>query len=104
MRHILVDWARSRQTAKRGGKVALLELDDALAATAQPGTDLVAIDDALKVLEEIDPRKSQVVELRFFGGMTVEETAEVLKISVETVHRDWKFARSWLRRELIGGN
>jgi RNA polymerase sigma factor (TIGR02999 family) len=104
MRHILVDWARSRQTGKRGGKVALLELDDALAATAQPGTDLVAIDDALKALADIDPRKSRVVELRFFGGMTVEETAEVLKISVETVHRDWKFARSWLRRELSGGH
>jgi RNA polymerase sigma factor (TIGR02999 family) len=104
MRHILVDWARSRKTGKRGGKVALLELDDALAAAAQPGTDLVAIDDALQALAEIDPRKSRVVELRFFGGMSMEETARVLKVSVETVQRDWKFARSWLRRELSGGH
>jgi RNA polymerase sigma factor (TIGR02999 family) len=104
MRHILVDWARTRKAAKRGGKVALLELDDALAATAQPGTDLVAIDDALKALAEIDPRKSRVVELRFFGGMNTEETAKVLNVSVETVQRDWKFARSWLRRELSEGH
>jgi RNA polymerase sigma factor (TIGR02999 family) len=103
MRHILVDWARSRQAAKRGGNVALLELDDALAATAQPGADLVAIDDTLKALAEIDPRKSRVVELRFFGGLSAQETAEVLKVSVESVHRDWKLARSWLRRELGGG-
>jgi RNA polymerase sigma factor (TIGR02999 family) len=104
MRHILVDWARSRQAGKRGGKVALLELDDALAATAQPGTDLAAIDDALKALAEIDPRKSRVVELRFFGGLSAQETAEVLQVSVETVHRDWRLARSWLRRELGGGH
>ena len=70
----------------------------------QPGSDLVAIDDALTALEAIDPRKSQVVELRFFGGLSVKEAAEVLKISQETVHRDWKFAKSWLRRELNGGN
>ena len=102
MRHVLVDWARSRQTGKRGGKVALLELDDALAVTAQPGNDIAAIDDALKALAAIDPRKSRVVELRFFGGLSVQETADVLKVSVETVHRDWKLARSWLRRELGG--
>jgi RNA polymerase sigma factor (TIGR02999 family) len=104
MRRILVDWARARQTGKRGGNVAVLELDDALAATAQPGSDLVAIDDALKALAEIDPRKSRVVELRFFGGLSVEETAAVLKVSVETVHRDWRLARGWLRRELRGGH
>jgi len=103
MRRILVDWARARQAGKRGGNIAILELEDALAATAQPGSDLVAIDDALKALAEIDPRKSRVIELRFFGGLSVEETAAVLKVSVETVHRDWRLARSWLRRELRGG-
>ena len=100
MRRILVDWARARQAGKRGGNIAILELEDALAATAQPGSDLVAIDDALKALAEIDPRKSRVIELRFFGGLSVEQTAAVLKVSVETVHRDWRLARSWLRREL----
>jgi len=104
MRRILVDWARARQARKRGGNIAILELEDALAATAQPGSNLVAIDDALKALAEIDPRKSRVIELRFFGGLSVEETAAVLKVSVETVHRDWRLARSWLRRELRGGH
>jgi RNA polymerase sigma factor (TIGR02999 family) len=100
MRHILVDWARSRQTLKRGGDVSVLELNEAIAAAKQPGSDLVAIDDALKSLEAIDPRKGQVVEMRFFGGLSVKETAEILKVSPETVQRDWKFAKSWLRREL----
>jgi RNA polymerase sigma factor (TIGR02999 family) len=104
MRRILVDWARARQAGKRGGNMAPLELDEALAAAAQPGTDLVAIDDALQALAEIDPRKARVVELRFFGGLSVEETAQVLKVSVETVHRDWKLAKIWLRRELSGGH
>jgi RNA polymerase sigma factor (TIGR02999 family) len=102
MRRILVDWARSRQAQKRGSDARKLELDDALVAAAQPGTDLVAVDDALKALADIDPRKSRIVELRFFGGMSVKETAEVLKISNETVHRDWRLAKSWLRRELRG--
>jgi RNA polymerase sigma-70 factor, ECF subfamily len=103
MRRILVDWARSRQAQKRGGDAPKLEFDDALVAAAQPGSDLVAVDDALKALANIDPRKSRVVELRFFGGMSVRETAEVLKVSDETVHRDWRLAKSWLRRELRGG-
>jgi len=103
MRRILVDWARSRQAEKRGKDAPKLELDDALMAAAQPGTDLVAVDDALRALSDIDSRKSQVVELRFFGGLTVKETAEVLKVSVETVQRDWRLARSWLRRELTRG-
>jgi RNA polymerase sigma-70 factor (ECF subfamily) len=103
MRRILVDWARSRQAQKRGNDAPKLELDDALVAAAQPGTDLVAIDDALNALAHIDPRKSRVVELRFFGGLSVKETAEVLHISSETVLRDWKLAKSWLRRELRGG-
>jgi len=100
MRRVLVDWARSRQALKRGGEVRPLELEEALAAADAPGTDLVALDDALKTLAVLDARKSKVVELRFFGGLSVEETAEVLKVSPETVMRDWKFAKSWLRREL----
>jgi len=100
MRRILVDWARSRKALKRGGDANALNLDEALAVARQPGADLVAIDDALKELAVVDPRKSQVVELRFFGGMSVKETAEVLKVSEETVQRDWKLAKSWLRREL----
>jgi len=102
MRRILVDWARTRQALKRGGEQRPLELDEALAAV-EPDADLVALDDALNALSELDPRKGQVVEMRFFGGLSVEETAEVLKISPETVMRDWKFAKSWLRRELNKG-
>jgi RNA polymerase sigma-70 factor (ECF subfamily) len=103
MRRILVDWTRSRQALKRGGKDRALDLDEeALAAVNQPGMDLVALDDALNALAAIDPRKGRVVELRFFGGLSVTETAEVLGISAETVQRDWKMAKSWLRRELNG--
>jgi RNA polymerase sigma factor (TIGR02999 family) len=100
MRCILVDWARSRQALKRGGEVRPLELEEALVIADAPGADLVALDDALKALAALDPRKSEVVELRFFGGLSVEETAKVLKVSPETVMRDWKSAKSWLRREL----
>jgi len=100
MRRVLVDWARSRQAQKRGGEVRPLELDEALVVGEEPGRDLVALNDALKVLSAQDARKGQVVELRFFGGLSVEETATVLKVSPETVKRDWKFAKSWLRREL----
>ena len=109
MRRILVDWARARQALKRGAGVRALDFQEALASEALtvaklPGIDLVAIDDALKSLTAVDERKGQVVEMRFFGGLSVKETAEVLKISPETVQRDWKFAKSWLRRELRGGN
>jgi RNA polymerase sigma-70 factor (ECF subfamily) len=105
MRRILVDWTRSRQALKRGGKGPVLDFDEeALTAINQPGTDLVALDDALNALSAIDPRKGRVVELRFFGGLSVKETAEILKISVETVQRDWRMAKSWLRRELAGGS
>jgi RNA polymerase sigma-70 factor (ECF subfamily) len=105
MRRILVDWTRSRQALKRGGKDQALNLDEeALTAANQPGVDLVALDDALNALSAIDPRKGRVVELRFFGGLSVKETAEILGISVETVQRDWKMAKSWLRRELVGGS
>lgn len=100
MRRILVDWARTRQALKRGSDVPALELKEALATANPLGTDIVAIDDALETLAALDARKSQIVELRFFGGLSVKETAAVLKISEETVHRDWKVAKSWLRAEL----
>jgi RNA polymerase sigma factor (TIGR02999 family) len=100
MRRILVDWARSRQAQKRGNDIPPLELNEAFAVPVETGADLVAIDDALKALTLVDARKSQIVELRFFGGLSVQETAEVLKVSEETVHRDWRLAKSWLRREL----
>jgi RNA polymerase sigma factor (TIGR02999 family) len=102
MRRILVDWARSRQAMKRGGEIPPLELDEAVVVAGTPGADLVALDEALKALAAVDPRKSQVVELHFFGGLSLEETAEILKISSDTVLRDWKFAKSWLRCELSG--
>ncbi len=104
MRHILVDWARTHQALKRGGRAPRLELEEALVLAPEPGADLVALDDALHALAELDPRKAKVVELRFFGGLNIAETAEVLKISPETVMRDWKFAKSWLRRELTKEN
>jgi RNA polymerase sigma-70 factor (ECF subfamily) len=102
MRRILVDWARSRQALKRGGDVRPIQLDDALAVTNDQRVDLVALDDALNTLAALDPRKSQVVELHFFGGLNLEETAAVLKVSSDTVLRDWKLAKSWLRCELSG--
>jgi RNA polymerase sigma factor (TIGR02999 family) len=102
MRRILVDFARSRQYAKRGGNAPVVSLDDAPVAV-QECAELVALDDALSALSAMDPRKGQVVELRFFGGLSVEETAEVLKVSVETVMRDWRLAKVWLRRELRRG-
>jgi RNA polymerase sigma factor (TIGR02999 family) len=100
MRRILVDRARSRRARKRGLGIPALELDEALVVAQGRSTDLVALDDALKDLAALDQRKGQIVELRFFGGLSVEETAEVLKVSKDTVMRDWKLAKSWLRREL----
>ena len=100
MRRILVDWARSHHSLKRGGDLRPVQLDEALVVSPQSEVDLIGLDDALKSLEAVDPRKSRVVELRFFGGLSVEETAAVLKVSVETVMRDWRLAKSWLRREL----
>jgi len=100
MRRILVDMARSRQRAKRGGAAPKVVLDETLVIANVPGEDLVALDDALQTLAAMDERKSRVVELRFFGGLSVKETAEVLQISPETVMRDWKFAKVWLHREL----
>ncbi len=102
MRRILVDYARTRHYAKRGGGAQPVSLEQSPAVSPAPSTDLVAVDDALKALTKIDDRKAQVVELRFFGGLTVEESAEVLKVSPETVRRDWKLAKVWLLRELSG--
>jgi RNA polymerase sigma factor (TIGR02999 family) len=102
MRRILVDHAR-RHNLKRGGGVQHVALEEAAVVGGDQGTDLVALDDAMNTLARIDPRKVQVVEMRFFGGLSVEETAEVLKVSTVTVKRDWRAARAWLYRELTGG-
>ena len=102
MRRILVDAARNRDRAKRGGdalQVSLAEVPDVAVPATQ---NLVALDDALKTLESLDPRQSQVVELRFFGGLSLEEAAEALRVSVGTVRRDWSLAQAWLYRELSG--
>jgi RNA polymerase sigma factor (TIGR02999 family) len=100
MRRILVDFARARQKLKRGGANVQLQLDDALVMSREPSPELIALDDSLKTLAAFDARKSKVVELRFFGGLSVEETAEVLKVSPITVMRDWGLAKVWLLREL----
>jgi RNA polymerase sigma-70 factor (ECF subfamily) len=102
MRRILVDFARARGSDKRGGGAEKVSLDDALVISSEPSEDLVALDGALQALARIDPRKSQVVELRYFGGLTLEETAEVLHVSADTVKRDWRFAKLWLLRALTG--
>lgn len=100
MRRILVDVARARRYEKRGGGNAPASLEDITVVSPQKAPYLIALDDALTRLSEVDSRKSEVVELRFFGGLSVEETAEVLKISRDTVMRDWKMARLWLLREM----
>ena len=102
MRQILTDFARSRLSKKRGGELQRLSLDESLEVPVEPRADLVALDDALNRLATIDSRKSQVVELRFFGGLTAEEAAEVLQVSPDTVLRDWRLAKVWLHRELTG--
>ena len=101
MRRILVEHAR-RHNLKRGGGVQHVSLDEAAIVGGDGDTDLVALDDAMNALARLDPRKVQVVEMRFFGGLSVEETAEVLKVSPVTVKRDWRSARTWLYRELTG--
>jgi len=103
MRRILVDFARARGYQKRGGGAQKVTLVEELLGPQERARDVVALDDALKVLAEFDPRKSRVVELRFFGGLTEEETAAVLKVSTDTVQRDWKMAKLWLARELRHG-
>jgi RNA polymerase sigma factor (TIGR02999 family) len=100
MRRILIDAARARGSKKRGGRIQRLSLDADLAVTPQRSDALVALDDALNALAEFDARKAQVVELRFFGGLIVEETAAVVKVSPQSVLRDWKLAKAWLMREL----
>jgi RNA polymerase sigma factor (TIGR02999 family) len=102
MRRILVDYARAQNYAKRGGGLPQVALDDAPELAAERAPDLVSLDDALNALSRIDERKSRVIELRFFGGLSVEETAEVLKVSPDTVMRDWRLAKAWLLRELSG--
>jgi len=102
MRRILVDHARTRNSAKRGGDALQVTLSEAAGVAMQRTTDMVALDDALKTLEALDPRQSKVVELRFFGGLSLEETAEALRVSVATVRRDWSLAQAWLYREMNG--
>ncbi len=100
MRRILVDYARTRGAAKRGGGALVAPLEEAWVAAVEPNTDVVAVDAALETLAKFDPRKARVVEFRFFGGLSVQETAAALEISEETVMRDWRLARAWLAREL----
>ena len=102
MRRILVDHARARHYQKRGGHAARVTFDEALVVTNEPGPDFVALDDALEALAKFDERKSRVIEMRFFGGLSVEETAAVLKVSPATVMGDWRLAKAWLRREMRG--
>ncbi len=105
MRRVLVDFARTRNYQKRGGEVLKVEFDEAWMGSTGRGSDLVvALDDALQELAKFDARKSQVVEMRFFGGLSAEETAEVLNVSEDTVLRDWKLAKTWLLRELKKDN
>jgi len=104
MRQVLVDYARSRGYQKRGGDAVRVTLVEEIAAVGEPGLELVALDDALQALAKFDERKSCVVELRSFGGLSVEETAAVLHVSPDTVMRDWKLAKAWLLRELGGGH
>lgn len=100
MRHILVDHARNRVAAKRGGSTPRLALDPELVPAQNPGIDIVALDDALDKLSELDPQQGRLIELRFFGGLSIEETAVVLGVSPATVKREWATARAWMRREL----
>lgn len=100
MRRILVDFARAQQSEKRGGEEIQVSLSEAENATQEQSAELVALDDALQTLEQLDPRQARVVELRSFAGLSLEETAEALRVSVGTVRRDWSLARAWLFREL----
>ena len=104
MRRVLVDAARTRRYQKRGGGALRVTLDEGMLVTGDEGQDLVALDAALEALAAFDPRKSRVVEMKFFGGLSVEETAEVLQVSGDTVRRDWRLAKIWLLRELRRGH
>jgi RNA polymerase sigma factor (TIGR02999 family) len=103
MRQILVDHARKQTAAKRGGNAVTVVVDEASAASKQASLDLLALDDALRQLASLDPRQSQIVELRFFGGLSIEETAEAVNISPATIKREWATARLWLLQEMSGG-
>ena len=100
VRRVLVHMARAKGSQKRGGAAVRVTFDEALPAVLEPGRDLVALDDALEALAAVDERKARVVEMRFFGGLSVEQSANALGVSVETVMRDWKVAKAWLLREL----
>ena len=100
MRRILVDYARKRRFVKHGGNLQAVSLEQAMIVSPERAAEVVALDDALKILAELDQRKSQIIELRFFGGLSIEETSEVLGVSPGTVMRDWTFAKAWLRREI----
>jgi len=102
MRRILVDYARNRGSAKRGGSARQISFDETIVSEGR-SAEVVALDDALRGLASLDQRKSQIVELRFFGGLSIEETAEVLGVSPGTVMRDWTLAKAWLRREITSG-
>lgn len=104
MRHILVDHARSKSSEKRGGGAIKVDMDETLVISSQRADEIIALDDALIELENLDRRKSRVVELRYFGGLSLVEIAELLKVSRETVKRDWKFSKTWLQRELSKRN
>jgi RNA polymerase sigma factor (TIGR02999 family) len=103
MRRILVDYARTKKRDKRGGPARPLSIDEVMDVSKERAADLVVLDEALASLTEIDPRKGRVVELRFFGGLSVEETAEVLNVSPQTVLRDWKLAKAWLYKQIKSG-
>jgi RNA polymerase sigma factor (TIGR02999 family) len=100
MRRVLVDAARARRFHKRGGGAPMVSMNEALAVSKEPDRDLVELDDALNALSAVDPRKGKIVELRYFGGLSVEETADMLHVSTGTVMRDWRLAKVWLLREL----
>jgi RNA polymerase sigma factor (TIGR02999 family) len=101
MRRILVDHARRHRRGKRGGALDKVEFDEALAASVSRDLNVIALDDALQDLAALNPQHSQIVELRFFGGMTIEEVAEALDVSPRTVQREWRMARAWLRRQIF---
>jgi RNA polymerase sigma factor (TIGR02999 family) len=103
MRRVLVDAARSKRNQKRGGEAIRVTFDEGLAIANEAGHDLVAINDALDALARVDKRKSRVIELRFFGGLSIEETAVALRVSPDTVTRDWRLAKTMLLRQLRGG-
>lgn len=103
MRHILIDHARRRRYTKHGGDAQQIPIEEASAMTMERATELIALEEALEELARLDQRKSEVVELRYFGGLSLEETAEVLKISLMTVRRDWRAAKAWLYRRLKAG-